>query len=41
MIHMKYFHKKKKQKKTNKEAKKPLGDELITGAKSEKSTPPK
>ena len=38
---MKYFHKNPKRIKINTEAKKPFGDELLTGAKSQKTTPPK
>ena len=38
MIHMKYFHKKKELTKINNEANKQLDDELITEAKSVKST---
>ena len=40
-IHTKYFHKNPNQIKINTEAKKPLGNGLLTGAKSEKSKPSK
>ena len=40
-IHTNYFHKDPNQININTETKKPLGNELLTGAKSQKTTPSK